>query len=589
MKTAFRKSAFVLLILLAWARFPGNAAAAESAPFADGIPPYIDCTDDQRSYGETAALLNQAAERLGGYGTDTTDGKKADNTGLWPVLCRTNGEAFSFEKWEPICVLAGPYDCYTLYFGSEAIAARAAAALSALPEIRYAEPDSAVEACSAGAVTFHSWGAESMNYAPYLDYSGELAEGSVTVAVVDSGVYPHPFFQERLTESGYDYVDADDDATDDPFGHGTNVTGIIADCTQGFPVCFYPVRVLNATGNGSVSNTVNGIREAMEKQVDVINLSLATRKVSAALDAAVLDALDAGITVVAAAGNAASDTAQVSPANLTDTGVIIVGAAEEDGSLASYTNYGSSVDLYTYGTMILCCSNSGGYTEATGTSIAAPHVTGLASLLLLTHSGIAPEEIETRICLSTDKSEEVNIPDLVRMIPARPGLSLTLLKMDLQDSVSLPADARPVTAMESVRYESSDSAVISVQGGTLIPVGAGLAEITAQCPGMPEVRFTVAVTEEDCTAITLPQGLRAIGSEAFSGDGAVLHILVPEGCETIAAGAFDGCASLKTVELPATVTALEGGSFSDAVVLCPEDELLEALLLAQNVPYIAKS
>lgn len=490
-----------------------------------------------------------------------------------------------FRQQRPGDPVSGPDRCYTLYFGSEAGAERAAAALSALRGIEYAERDSVVEACAAETPAFRSWGAAAMGCGEYLRYCGGIAPGSAVVAVADSGVYPHPELADRMPESGFDYIDGDADATNDPFGHGTNVGGVIADCTRGFPVYLYPIRMLDSSGYGSASNAVNAIREAVEKGVNVINLSFVSKSDSQALDAAVRDALSAGITVVAAAGNAASDASAFSPAGLTDAGVIVVGSAEADGGRSDYSNYGSSVDLYAYGSNILCCANDGAYVEATGTSVAAPHVSALAALLAMTHEGISPAELETRICLSAERAGEVNIPELIRIIPAEPGFSLRHLTMDMEDSVPLPLSAKPCTAMEGISYHSSDDAVVSVTGGVLTPVGPGRAKITAQCLGLAESVFTVEVTAGECRRLTLPQSLKSIGAATFSGDTALSHVIVPEGCRSIEEGAFNQCPALRTVELPSTLQSLPT-SFMDAVVLCPENEALEEYLKQHQISYI---
>lgn len=575
----------MLLLLTVCLPFPQNAARAEDTGLSqDEFPPLIDCSEDQIAYGKTVALLNRLT------GTDFTgpepeSGRRSDEARLYPVLCRTDGTALDFSAWAPLHAVSGPDHCYTLYFGSEALAERAAKALSALAGVLYAERDSGVEACEEETVSFRSWGAEAMGCGDYLRYCGGIESGSATVAVVDSGVYPHPELADRMPVSGFDYIDGDEDATNDPFGHGTNVGGVIADCTRGFPVYLYPIRMLDSSGYGSTSNAVNAIREAAGKGVDVINLSFVSKSGSQALNAAVRDALGAGITVVVAAGNAASDAALFSPAGLTDAGVIVVGSAESDGSRSDYSNYGSSVDLYAYGSNILCCANDGAYAAATGTSVAAPHVSALAALLTMTHAGITPAELETRICLSTDRAGESNIPELIRIIPAEPGFSMRHLTMDMEDSVPLPAAARPYTAMEGISYHSSDDAVASVSGGVLTPVGPGRAKITARCLGLAETVFTVEVTAGECRRLTLPQSLKSIEAEAFSGNAALSHVIVPAGCESIAEGAFDQCTALKTVELPSTVQSLPA-SFTDAVVLCPEDAALAEYLKQHQISYI---
>ena len=585
LKTMIRKCFCALLLFAACLSFPQNTARAEDTGLSpDEFPPLIDCSEDQSAYGKTVALLNRLA------GTDypepdTEIGRRSEEMRLYPVLCRTDGSAVDFSVWDPRHVICGPDHCYTLYFGGEALASIAAEALSALPGIEYAERDGIVEACATETAAFRSWGAEAMEYGEYLNYCGGIARGRAVVAVVDSGMYPHPELADRIRESGFDYIDGDEDATNDPFGHGTNVGGVIADCTRGFPVYLYPIRMLDSSGYGSTSNAVNAIREATGKGVDIINLSFVSKNDSQALNAAVLDALGAGITVVVAAGNAASDASVFSPAGLADAGVIVVGSAEADGSRSDFSNYGSSVDLYAYGSNIRCCANDGGYAEATGTSVAAPHVSALAALLTMTHAGITPAELETRVCLSTERAGEVNVPNLLCIIPAEPGFSLRLLTMDMEDSIPLPAAARPRTAMEKISYRSSDDTVVTVSDGVLTPVGPGRAKITARCPGLADALFTVEVTAGECRRLTLPESLKSIEAEAFSGDTALTHVIVPDGCESIAEGAFDQCPALKTVELSSTLRSLPA-SFSDAVVLCPEVDALEEYLKQHQISYI---
>jgi subtilisin family serine protease len=158
----------------------------------------------------------------------------------------------------------------------------------------------------------------------------------------------------RMTESGYDYVDADDDATNDPFGHGTAVAGILADCTDGAPVGIYPIRVLNASGSGTVSNLVLGIREAIGKGVTVINLSLESGAIRQALDDAILDAVADGITVVVAAGNKGIDTAGVSPAHIDASGAIVLptDALVRDIILARHAGVESGILAYMFHTAL---------------------------------------------------------------------------------------------------------------------------------------------------------------------------------------------------------------------------------------------
>ena len=574
---------FVTLIVC----FLPHAAWAEEKENNELAPISIDCSQDQMAYGELIAQLNRSAEESAPTEPGTTDGRKRGQPAAYHVvLCRTDGREFSFENWNPRYIIAGPSNCFTLFFETRTEAEKAVEDLSPIEGIRYAELDSPVDACGETDPTFRSWGAESMNFGPYLTYSEACSEGSALVAVIDSGTFLHSMYADRILESGYDYVDADNDSTNDLYGHGTNVTGIIADCTNGFPVYFYPIRVLNANGGGSTSNVVNAIREATEKNVNVINLSLVTKSISTALDEAVIDALDAGVMVVAAAGNNSTDTAQLSPAHLMYPGFLVIGAVEADGGISSYSNYGESVDLFAYGTGISCCSRSGGYTKATGTSMAAPHITGLSALLILSHQGIHPSALETRIKNATEQLAEIKIPDLIQIIPNQYGFSLTEMRLDLDDRIQLPEEIRPLTAMEPLAFLSSDESIVAIDDGCLTPVGVGTATVTVQCLGLNDYSFSVSVTADECTYIRIPSSIVNIAEEAFYGDSRIAHVVLPDGINTIGSGAFNLCANLKTILVPASVTVIEENTFSDAILFCYENSIAHEYVVANSLAFI---
>ena len=586
---------FFLVLFIVFGSFITGAVQADSIDKENqSAAQIIDCSENQLTYGEMVANYNRQISESPvprSVPDEKEDIEIVQDSDIVAVLCRTTGEKIDFSYLDPIYIIAGPSNCFTLYFSNILQANKAVEALSDRTEIIYAEIDSAVEVCGDNSISFQSWGAEVMQYQPFLEFSAGCSSRSVTVAVIDSGLFLHPFYADRVLESGYDYVDADRDATNDLLGHGTNVAGIIADCTQGFPVFFYPIRILNESGSGSISNTINAVREAIQKGVDIINLSLEAKSISSALDDAVMDALAAGITVVAAAGNYSIDTAGISPGHITASGVIVVGAADADDTRSEYSNFGESVDLYTYGTDITCCSRSGGYTKATGTSIAAPHITGLAALLLLTHDTLTPENIELRIKNAVNTAAGIMTPRLNLIIPADTGFSLSLLRMNLNDRIQLPTQIRPLTAMEPIQYRSDHENVIVIDNGLLIPVNPGDAVISAECLGLPEVFFQVHVSESvvGIRSLEIPYQIKIIEQEAFSGCSDLVHVKIPDGVEMIGDRAFDLCASLFTIEIPDSVTVIGDYSFSDAVVICSEDSAAEEYAKNNHLPYIIRS
>lgn len=224
----------------------------------------------------------------------------------------------------------------------------------------------------------------------------------IVIAVVDTGIkLDHPEFAGRLVP-GYDFVNHDEQADDD-MGHGTHVAGVIAaalDNGQGIagvcPNCrLMPVKVLNENNLGSWSQVAKGILFAVDNGARVINMSLGAKIASKTLASAVQYALDKDVIVVASAGNNGSDEPYY-PAAM--EGVIAVGATNEANNRWSRSNFGSYIDLVAPGALIYSTFNDfnnmyHGYTYMSGTSMAAPFVSGVAGLLLSADSNLTAQQV----------------------------------------------------------------------------------------------------------------------------------------------------------------------------------------------------
>ena len=223
----------------------------------------------------------------------------------------------------------------------------------------------------------------------------------VTVAILDSGVSGgHEDLTGRVL-TGYDFVNDDNDPADD-HGHGTHVAGIAAGTagnTLGMAgiaqVDVLPVKVLDQNNTGTWADIADGITYAADNGADVINLSLGGYTNSATLESAVDYAYDAGIPMVAAAGNGANSN-PFYPAYYTET--LAIAATTGSDTRWSLSNYGTQIDMSAPGDTIWSTDwTSGnpttGYKSRSGTSQAVPHVTGAAALLYSYDSSLTRDEI----------------------------------------------------------------------------------------------------------------------------------------------------------------------------------------------------
>ncbi len=264
------------------------------------------------------------------------------------------------------------------------------------PMVAYVEPD--YIATINESQTNPSWGLDRIDQAgSSLDktYSYQVAGKDVNAYIIDTGIVTnHVDFGSRAV-SGYDAVDNDNDAADCN-GHGTHVAGTVGGTKYGVAkeVNLIAVRVLGCSGSGSYSGVIKGIEWVTKnhKKPAVANMSLGG-PVSQALEDAMKASIQAGVTYVVAAGNEKTDACNSSPSRLAEA--ITVGSIEKNDKRSSFSNWGTCLDVFAPGTDIL----SAWYTSSTatntisGTSMAAPHVAGVAALVLSVEPDRSPAEV----------------------------------------------------------------------------------------------------------------------------------------------------------------------------------------------------
>jgi thermitase len=237
---------------------------------------------------------------------------------------------------------------------------------------------------------------------------------NVIVAVLDTGVdLNHPALAGHLVP-GYDFVDMDADTSergvygsDIAYGHGTHVAGLVALAAP--DAAIMPLRTLGPDGIGTIWMQVQAIRYAINHGADVINLSYSFSDRSQVLDDALAQAtcttamdddcrakIRPGAIVVAASGNSGSNDREY-PAADQLPGVLAVAASTEANTLATFSTYGSWVQVAAPGDRILSSVPGGGYAIWSGTSMAAPLAAGSAALVRAAYPGLRPVETVTRL------------------------------------------------------------------------------------------------------------------------------------------------------------------------------------------------
>ena len=258
-------------------------------------------------------------------------------------------------------------------------------------------------------------------------WAATTGSNRIRVAVLDSGIdYTHPELEGRVDLSGSYNIIGNNTEVIDVQGHGTHVAGIIGAATnnrQGIAGVMWDlelvsVKVLNDRGEGDIWNITKGLLYAaglldeniINEPVDIINLSVGSTAHPTYLDEAIKEVAAENIIMVAASGNTGNRFIFY-PANYPE--VIAVGSIDYGGleapTKSSFSSYGVNLDLVAPGDSIYSLLPDGNYVTRSGTSMAAPHVTGVAGLMLA--NGIAPENVrgimqETAISLSGEDFDD---------------------------------------------------------------------------------------------------------------------------------------------------------------------------------------
>jgi len=309
-----------------------------------------------------------------------------DPPGLARRLVEANGGSLRFAYSHAILGFAGN------------LPPQAIEAIQKNPNVAYVERDGLMQTTAVG-----SWGLDRIDQRdlPLDDsYSASFDGSGVDVFIIDTGLdYTRTDqFGDRFNRSiDHDFVDNDDDAYDDCHGHGTHVAGTVGSDDYGVApgVTLIGVRVLNCQGSGSYAQVIAGVDYvvATATRPSVANMSLGGGYSSAVNDA-VNQAVADGIVFTVSSGNSSADACGYSPASAASA--ITVNASTSSDSRSSFSNYGTCTDIFAPGSSIkstvIGIGNTGTWS---GTSMASPHVAGVAALLLQELGDVSPGTVWT--------------------------------------------------------------------------------------------------------------------------------------------------------------------------------------------------
>src|SRR5918996_354244 len=412
------------------------------------------------------------------------------------------------------------------------------------PHVSYVEADARVTAFPTQSPA--TWGLDRIdqrNLPLTNSYTYNATGAGVKAYIIDTGIrFSHSQFGGRAT-SGYDAIDGG--SADDCNGHGTHVAGTVGGTTYGVAkgVRLIGVRVLNCQGSGTNSQVIAGINWVTSNHVAgqpaVANMSLGGGA-STAIDNAVVNSINDGVTYAIAAGNSSANACNYSPARV--AAGVTVGSTTSSDSRSSFSNYGSCLDLFAPGSSITSAWHTSNTATNTisGTSMASPHVAGALALYLQTNPGASPSTATNSLIANATPNKVTNAgtgsPNrlLFSVFGGGGGGDTT----PPTTSITSPANGATVSGTINVTANASDA--VGVTRVELLVDGSLVGSDTSSPYSIPWNTTTVGNGGHSLQT-------RAFDAAGNSGSSSTVNVTVSNGggggSELIVNGGFEGSSS----------------------------------------------
>lgn len=456
---------------------------------------------------EGSSFLNRAVALVEAHGGTSSILQSAEFAAM-RLIVRMDGERLpDISAYNPIEIVRDGSSIFFVQFDSVEETINCYTQLVNDADVVFVEADSSVEifdeVSAAGTVDGGVWDTEDpMGFDVYAPFVAANGSGKRTIAVIDSGVSKKTAYSDILRSDGKSFAGDNQDWSFDPHVHGSVVASIIKDCVGNANVDILPLRVVSTSGVASLTLIGVAVKYAVACGADIINMSLNFEE-NAYVKYCLQEAMNSGVTVVVAAGNASRDISKVFPANV--SGVVTVSGIDSGYELSATSNYGSNVAYCAPDTYVTSSAYPG--IARRGTSFAAPMIA----------AALALEELDSYHSLSDlraacrdlgaegkDSAYGYGLPQLAKLANIyTTGISLsenTPAQMAVGESFGLEWTVSPSNATDkTVTCVSGDEKVLNVETDedgnvTVKAVGTGTATITVTANNGENVSASATIT-----------------------------------------------------------------------------------------------